>query len=218
MRGPFDLDPRARLGAAQGDGVGVMNSGRADLVAWVGGNVLPHEAEVRRWLAGARLARADIDDVIQEVYCRIAALPGVGHIEDGRAYFFRAARNVAIERGRRARTVRLDSLTEIGALDVVDLEPSPERHVAARRELRRVQQLIEDLPERCRTIFKLRRMQGLPQREIARRLGVTENVVEAQAARGLRLILQALAEADHAPAGSGRSARVVERRAKRQVD
>ena len=92
--------------------------------------------------------------------------------------------------------VRIDQVTEIESLDVLDYEPSPERIVAGRRELRRVEQLIEELPERCRQIFKLRRIHGVPQREVARLLGVTENVVEVQVMRGLRLVLRGITEGD----------------------
>lgn len=172
-----------------------MKQSRAEIVAFVGGHILPHEADVRAWLRRSGSSPEDVDDVVQEAYCRLAALDGVAHIVSGRAYFFRIARNIAIEKIRRARIVRIDCITEIDALNVVDDEPSPERVVASRRELSRVRRLIEELPERCRQIFTLRRIHGLSQKEIAARLGVTENVVETQAARGLRLILRALSEA-----------------------
>lgn len=173
-----------------------MEDGRSAIVAWVGSQILPHEAEVRAWLRRAGAAPHDIDDIVQEGYCRLAALATVSHIQNGRAYFFQTVRSIAIERVRRARVVRIDSVPEIEALSIVDHEPSPERIVASRRELSRVQALIDGLPERCRQIFMLRRIQGMSQRDIARLLGVTENVVETQSMRGLRLILQALSEGE----------------------
>ncbi|EJL36098.1 RNA polymerase sigma factor, sigma-70 family [Caulobacter sp. AP07] len=188
-------------------GIGTqVKQSRAEIVAFVGSQILPHEADVRAWLRRTGSLAADVDDIVQETYCRLAALETVSHIASGRAYFFRTARNIAIERIRRARIVRIDCVTEIDALNVVDDEPSPERVVAGRRELRRVQALIEGLPERCRQIFTLRRIHGLSQREVATRLGVTENVVEAQAMRGLRLVLRALSETsalDHPSADKG---------------
>lgn len=166
---------------------------RREIVAWVGNEVLPHEADVRAWLCRHGIATDQVDDVIQEAYCRIAGLDNVSHIANGRSYLFRTARNILLEQIRRARIVRIDSVAEIELLNIVDHEPSPERIAAGRRDLRRVQALIARLPDRCRRIFELRRIQGVPQREIAEMLGVTENTVEAQAARGLRLILGALA-------------------------
>ena len=181
-----------------------MDQGRSEIVAWVGGQVLPHERDVRAWLRRARAAPDDVDDIVQEAYCRLAALTSIEHIANGRAYFFQTVRNIVAERFRRARVVRIDYVTEIDALNVLDNEPSAERVVDGRRELRRVQGLIEGLPERCREVFKLRRIHGLSQREVAELLGVSENVVEAQAARGLRLILAALAgEGDADPPRQG---------------
>ena len=49
----------------------------------------------------------------------------------------------------------------------------------------------------------MRKIEGLPQREIARRLGVTENSVENESVRGLRAILAAITEQD-APARAKR--------------
>jgi RNA polymerase sigma-70 factor (ECF subfamily) len=194
---------------------GPLKQSRAEIVAFVGGRILPHEADVRAWLRRSGSAPADIDDVVQETYCRLAALDSVAHITSGRAYFFRTARNIAIEKIRRARIIRINCVTEIDALNVVDDEPSPERVVASRRELGRVRTLIEGLPERCRHIFTLRRIHGLSQRETAARLGVTENVVEMQSARGLRLILRALSEAearDHPAVGEAHELHPVRKR------
>jgi RNA polymerase sigma-70 factor (ECF subfamily) len=176
-----------------------METSRGEIVAWVGAQVLPHERDVRIWLRRAGASPEDIDDIVQEAYCRLAALPSVAHIVSGRAYFFQTARNIAAERLRRARVVRIDYVTEIDALNILDTEPSAERVVDGRRELLRVQGLIEGLPERCREVFKLRRIHGLSQRQVAERLNISENVVEAQAARALRLILAALASDGEPP-------------------
>jgi RNA polymerase sigma-70 factor (ECF subfamily) len=45
---------------------------------------------------------------------------------------------------------------------------------------------IDALPARCREIVILRKIQGLPQKEIARQLGLSESTVQVQASRGLR--------------------------------
>jgi RNA polymerase sigma-70 factor (ECF subfamily) len=78
-------------------------------------------------------------------------------------------------------------------LYLADDDPGPERRTGAKLELERVRALIDSLPERCRQIFELRRIQGVPQREIAEMLGLPEHTIEAQATRGLKLILKALA-------------------------
>jgi len=178
-----------------------VSEGRARIVAWLGREILPHEAAVRAWLRRSFAAAGDVDDILQETYCRLAALSTIDHIGEPRGYFFQAARSVALEQIRRARVVRIETVSEIEALDLALEEPSAERIVSGRRELERVRGLIAALPDRCRRIFELRKIEGVSQREIAQRLGVSENVVENEAVRGLRAILAAMTEQD-APAGA----------------
>jgi len=178
-----------------------LSEGRARVVAWLGREILPHEAAVRAWLRRSFAAAGDVDDIIQETYCRLAALTNIEHIDQPRGYFFQAARSVALEQIRRARVVRIETVSEIEALDLALEEPSAERIVSGRRELERVRGLIAALPERCRRIFEMRKIEGVPQREIARRLGVSEHIVENEAVRGLRAILAAMTEQD-APTGA----------------
>jgi len=171
-----------------------MAQSRAEIVAWVGAQVLPHEADVRAWLRRRLPTVEAVDDVVQEAYCRIAALEDVAHIVNGRAYFFRAASGIVIDQVRRARIVRLETMADMDALEVLDEEPSPERIVSGRRDLARVKALIAMLPDRCRSIFELRRIHDLSQRDVAKRLGITENIVEQQSIRGMKLIMKALSE------------------------
>lgn len=165
-------------------------------VRWLAREVLPHEQDVRVWLQRSLVTANDVDDVIQEAYCRLANLKAIEQIESPRAYFFQTARSVVLEQMRRARIVRIEAVTEIDALRIEWDEPSPERIAGGRKELERVMKIVATLPERSRRIFEMRRVLGLSQREIATRLGVTENVVENEAARGLKTVLAALAQMD----------------------
>ena len=168
------------------------------LIGWVGRHILPHERQLRAWLRAAFPA-IDIDDVVQEAYCRIATLTRVEHIDDPRRYLFRTARNVVLEQIRRERVVSIEAASGLAELELAPEEQgSPERVVAGRRALERVERLIESLPERARQVFRLRKIEGVPQREIATRLGLTETVVENEVARGLRRILDQLTDEERA--------------------
>lgn len=173
-----------------------MKDSRQRIVTWVGMNIMPHEAAVRAWLRRFTRAPQDVDDLIQEAYCRIAALEDVSHIDRPDRYFFQIVRNLLGEQLRRARVVQFETVAEIDS-GFGDYEtPSPERAIAAESELTRVRRLIDALPERCRQILLLRKFEGLSQRDVARRLGVTEGVVENESVKGMRLIMQALRETE----------------------
>ena len=164
-------------------------------MAWVGSEVLPHEPSVRAWLR-RMVDTSEAEDIVQEAYCRIASLSDVGHIRSGRAYLFTTVRMLVIERIRRSRVVKFDTITEIETSNIVYDEPSPERIAAGRRELDRVTKLIEGLPDRCRRVFEMRKVEGLSQREVAAALGLPEYTIENDVAKGLKLILHAIAEGE----------------------
>ncbi len=161
---------------------------------WIVSEILPHEGDVRAWLRRATPAGLEVGDVVQEAYCRIAYRTNPANLQSGRAYFFTVARNIVREHFRRGRVVQFEPLTEMDISDIVDDRPSAERIFEARQQFGIIWRLMDQLPDRCRRIFLLRKVDGLSQREIARAVGVTENVVEKQIAHGLKLIQRLLAD------------------------
>lgn len=162
----------------------------------MGREILPHERELRTWLRRRLIAAADVEDVVQECYCRLAQLPDVSHITLPRAYLFTMARNLAEQQRKRARVVRIEAMADAADTQLASDPLSPDRFVAARQELGRVQAALATLPERARMIFMMRRVEGRSQKEIAQALGVSEAVVENEASRSLRAVLRQLTEAE----------------------
>jgi RNA polymerase sigma factor (sigma-70 family) len=169
---------------------------RNEVAAWFVDNIVPHEAALRAWLRKKSVSEDEIGDIVQDAYVSIARLRSIDHIRSGKNYLFQAAKSNILMRVRRARLVTIDRLSDVDARHLADNDPGPERYVSAKLELQRVRQLIAELPERYREIVELRRLHGMPQREIAAKLGMTEHSVEALAARGLKMLLKAASEDD----------------------
>lgn len=163
---------------------------------WLADSILPHEPALRAWLRGRLGGRMEVDDVVQETYALLAALPDVGHVLNPRAYFFRAAQSVVLQNLRRARIVSIESVAEMDRLLVVPDERSPERHANSHQELRLIATLLASLPPKCREAFALRKVEGLSQREVALRMGVSENTVEKHVGKGLRILLAVFGRSD----------------------
>ncbi|MDA5194996.1 RNA polymerase sigma factor [Govanella unica] len=163
---------------------------------WIVTGFLPHEAEVRRWLR--RMTRKfDESDIIQEAYYRIWRRGDDvydAHIESPRSYFFSVVRNIFFEQLRRDQVVQFSELAESNLQKLPSEEVGADRSYAGQQRLAMVQSIIDELPERCRNVIRLRKIEGKSQRETAKLLRVSENVVEKDVARALRYLLRRIGE------------------------
>lgn len=156
---------------------------------WLSTNVLPHEPAVRSWLASRRVAALEVDDVIQESYAKLAAIESVESIRNPKSYFFQTAYSILITQIRRSRVVSITAVGELDLLSVPSEEPLPDRQLEDRDQLREIAAAIASLPRSCREVFLLRRVHGLSQREVAKRLRLSENTVEHHMTRSIRLLM-----------------------------
>ncbi|MDE8651220.1 RNA polymerase sigma factor [Novosphingobium album (ex Liu et al. 2023)] len=166
------------------------------IAAWIAREIVPHEGRIRNWLSRRWHHVIDIEDVIQEAYCRIASLASVDHIDNPAGYFHRTVNAVATDMMRRAGIINFTSMTQIEWSNVIDGKPSADRALEACQELERVDGLLARLSDTYRKVIELRRIEGLSRKETAERLGVSENDVKNYLVRGLRKIMQTMAEQD----------------------
>ena len=162
-----------------------------DRLRWFTREILPHQGDVRRWLMGRvrGLSESDLDEVIQEAYARIWSAD-LDRIACARAYFFVTARNVFSEGMRRSRIVPIEVVADVEALNIVDDEISTERRVSAREEVAHVLAIISQLPPQRREAFRLKKFEGLSQREIAQRMKITESTVEKHLSKALQYVVR----------------------------
>lgn len=181
-----------------------------DIVDWVSSNVLPFEAEIRERLGRVCKSAAEIDDVIQEVYCRILKLDSVEQIREPKGYILRMAKNIVIDQLRHESVVEIETMANLEELVQEDPAPGPERVALARAELTWVLGLISGLPDRCKQVIRARRIYGLSQKATAATLGVTEHVVENETMRGMAILSERIASVgmpaglDKAGSGAGK--------------
>lgn len=159
-----------------------------DMIDWLSLHLLPFEAELRRWLRRICDCDADAEDIIQELYCRIMEMNNVAHVAGPRGYLVQMARNLVTDRLRHNAVVHIESMANLHELDIMDEAPGPERIAFVREELRWVMGLIDKLPDRCREVFRARRLHGLSLRETAYSLGVTEKAVDYETTKGMELL------------------------------
>lgn len=170
---------------------------RGEHVRWFAREVLPHEADVRRWLSRRVRGLPDchVDEIVQEAYARLWAA-GTERIVNPRAYFFVTARHVVGEVLRRLRVVSIETIADIDSLNIADEDVGLERRISGREEIERVQHMLAKLPPKCREAFELRKFAELSQKEIAQRMQLSESTVEKHLVKALRLLMIEMKAAD----------------------
>lgn len=163
-----------------------MDSHETERARWFADEVQAHEASLRAVLRRSVRSLADVDDLIQETFVRILRAREKKAIRSGKSYLFAVARNAMHDLFRRRSVADMVSVTETDTLNVLDDRPGVVELVIRQQELDLLAEAVRSLPGRCRQVFLLRKIQGLPQREIATRLSISENTVETLVAKGAR--------------------------------
>ncbi|MEO6246603.1 MAG: sigma-70 family RNA polymerase sigma factor [Opitutaceae bacterium] len=157
-----------------------------DQARWLVEHVLPHDAVLRAWLGSRFGAQIETDDIVQEAYARLLRAHAEGTVVSPKAFLFHAARNLALNHVRHRSYTHPTALTETDTSRVLDTAEGVPESVARAEDIQLLIQAIQSLPDRCRQIFTLRKIYGLSQKEIAARLGLSENTVEVQGSIGIR--------------------------------
>jgi RNA polymerase sigma factor (sigma-70 family) len=160
----------------------------SDLQGWFVLEVLPLEAALTQFLRHNWRNNSDIADLVQEIYLRVFEAAQRQRPDNTKSFVFATAQNLLIDRVRREKIVPFEAMLEPDALAIAGEEPSPDRAVIARDELRRLQSALDGLPARCREAIVMKQVNGLTRREIATRMGISEKTVKWYLADGLRTL------------------------------
>jgi RNA polymerase sigma-70 factor (ECF subfamily) len=163
-----------------------VDSPPSDQARWFAETVQPHEPVLRAWLRAQFPALPDTDDIAQESLVRLCRAHTPGTVISPRAFLFQTARNLALNAVRHRGYTHPNGLTETDLSRVLDDGVGVPEAVAHAEDIQLLIAAIQSLPERCRQVFTLRKIYGLSQKEIAARLGISENTVEVQGAAGIR--------------------------------
>ncbi|HKT77645.1 MAG TPA: sigma-70 family RNA polymerase sigma factor [Sphingobium sp.] len=158
-----------------------------------------HRAELRRLLVARVGDPVEAEDLLQELWLRVRERPD-GPIDNGRAYLFRMAQNLVVdrlrERQRRMTRERRWSDEETGFAqpgdDPADQRQSAEAQMIAREEVALLASAIGNLPEGARRAFKLHKLDGLSHAEVAEQLGISKSGVEKHMAVAMKYLRRAL--------------------------
>ena len=130
-------------------------------------------------------------DIVQEVFVKVWEKKAEIESLNIEAFLFRLVRNRCIDYIKHLKVVnnRLQKIhiaskyEELYRIDFVGNEP----YILIEQELKmKIEKIIQDLPDRCREVFMLSRINGLKNKEIAEKLDINIKNVERHLNRALQ--------------------------------
>jgi len=146
---------------------------------------------LRAFIAGRVADPAAADDLLQEVFVRIHA--GIGTVRDDskiRSWVYQIARNAIIDHYRsRTTTVEFDERSHPGG--------GAEEENATMKLASSVRDMIESLPEPYREAVLMAELEGLTQKELANRVGISLSGAKSRVQRGRQMLKEMLLNCCH---------------------
>lgn len=133
---------------------------------------------LKKFLTRFMSSEQDIEDIVQEVYIKAHSAELKKEIEQPKAFLFRIAKNLALdELNKKSRLVTSyieDCISSIPAEHSSSIESEAE----ANESLKVYCEAIEQLPDKCKQIFIMRKVHGLKHKEISNKLNISLSSVE----------------------------------------
>ena len=133
-------------------------------------------------------SKEEAEELVSDLFIRIwEKRDQLTAISSPKLYFYSAAKNLAFNRLNKQKRMRGIS-GEDWLVQLNSIYFDPEQLMMTEEMMRQIKKAINDLPPRCRIIFKLVKEDGLKYREVAELLQLSIKTIEAQMAIALRRI------------------------------
>ena len=149
-------------------------------------DILPLKDKLFRLALRITLDRAEAEDVVQDTLIKVwNRRDEWAQFDSIEAYCLTIARNLAIDRSQKMEAQHIGLTPETQEMpDAL----TPDRQLEDSERLKLVHQLVNELPEKQRTILQLRDIEGKSYKEIADLLQVTEEQVKVNLFRARQRI------------------------------
>jgi RNA polymerase sigma factor (sigma-70 family) len=145
-----------------------------------------HRGSLQAFLFRRVRSHPDAAELAQEVYVRMLRVPDMEAIRNPEAYLYTVASNLGKEHARHERKHE-------GALDIDDPQvqeqlaelPAFVGQLDTEQRIKRLSEVLHQLPPKCRAAVVLQYWHGLSYEEIAQRLGVSTHMVKKYLSQAL---------------------------------
>ncbi len=150
------------------------------------------------FLAARLRSMATAEDLVQDLYLKVAAMEPDAEIKAPVALLYRMAANLVVDHVRsdqrasqRNAQWRRDTHVTLGGLDIVDA-PAADEALVAQERVRQLAEAVAELPPQMGRAFRLHKLEGLSQAQTAEAMGVSRKMVEQHIGVAIRRLSERL--------------------------
>jgi len=159
-------------------------------------DVLPLKNELFRLALRITLNRVEAEDVVQETMIKVwNRRDRWEELESMEAFCLTICRNIAIDKMRKMENQNQSLESEHDAPDQ-SYASNPEEQVMQQDRIQLVRRLIDNLPEKQRSVMQLRDIEGKSYKEIAQIMDISEEQVKINIFRARQTIRQQYIETE----------------------
>ena len=134
------------------------------------------------------IAEEIVSDILIDIW---AKRRGLANIEDLKMYLYVSVRNASLRKLQQGRKVAVLSFDEL-QVEFATPDENAESILLSRELSDKIDTAIEQLPQRCKLIFKLAKEDQLKYKEIAALLNISVKTIDSQVAIALKKISEVL--------------------------
>jgi RNA polymerase sigma-70 factor (ECF subfamily) len=155
---------------------------------------LSRRPDLVRFFTQRLRSAAAAEDLVQDIYVRLAAQDGAVVIHNPVGYLYRLGSNLMLDRlrGERRAAIResawLDSHSTRIGLEQVAEDSGAEHAMVAKQRLETVIAALRELPEQTQRVFRMHKFDGMSHPEVAQALGISRSAVEKHVMAALKLL------------------------------
>ncbi len=132
------------------------------------------------------------EEIVSDVFIRIwEKRKSLDHVQHLKMYLYVSARNFSLNY-LRSKNRQFSMQVEQLDLDMASFYANPHEEVVGSELRHELLQAVQQLPDRCKMIFKLVKEDGLKQKEVAELLHLSPKTVENQLAIALKKLAEAV--------------------------
>lgn len=131
-------------------------------------------------------SRQIAEEVVEDVFIKVwEQREQLGELNNLRAYLYVLAKNLSVDHLRKISGKRVYTLEDVN-VPVLTVQSNPEDLMISREIIKKINLAINELPPKCKLIFKLVKIDGLRHKEVAEILNISLKTVESQMSIALK--------------------------------